>query len=176
MQSQEQTYKSPRKDDCAFESQAEDLFPEGVITIWSFAKRQRVVKADDKSHQGTQGFSVSQRDQQYEFRSNLRKLIQKQNLQVSCSECVKTPPSEGPMTEDIPYMLETIAKSSGRFLTSTIRDMMIIEPQNIPAAPSPAIALPTMNAGELGAAAQSTDPPSKIIEDARYTHLRLKKV
>jgi hypothetical protein len=53
---------------------------------------------------------------------------------------------------------------------------MIIVPQNIPAAPSPAIALPTTNAGELGAAAQSTDPPSNIIEEARYTHLRLKKV
>jgi hypothetical protein len=78
------------------------------------------------------------------------------------------------MTEDMPYMLETIAKSSGRFLISTIRDMMIIAPQNIPVAPSPAIALPTMNAGELGAAAQSTDPPSKIIDEARYTHLRLK--
>jgi hypothetical protein len=89
---------------------------------------------------------------------------------------VKTPPSEGPITEDMPYMLDTIAKSSGRFLISTILDIMIIAPQNIPAAPSPAIALPTMNAGELEAAAQSTDPPSNIIEEARYTHLRLKKV
>lgn len=78
------------------------------------------------------------------------------------------------MTEDTPYMLEIIAKSSGRFLVSTILDKMIIAPHNIPAAPSPAIALATMNTGELGAAAQSTDPPSKIIEEAIYTHLRLK--
>ncbi|VTO92675.1 unnamed protein product [Fusarium graminearum] len=80
------------------------------------------------------------------------------------------------MTEDIPYILATIAKSNGRFLISTILDIMIIAPQKTPAAPSPAMALPMMNTGELGAAAQSMEPASKIIDEARYTHFKFQKV
>jgi hypothetical protein len=80
------------------------------------------------------------------------------------------------MTEDIPYILATIARSNGRFLISTILDIMIIAPQKTPAAPSPAMALPMMNTGELGAAAQSMEPASKIIDEARYTHFKFQKV
>jgi hypothetical protein len=41
---------------------------------------------------------------------------------------------------------------------------MMREPEKIPAQPSPAIALPTINAGEEGAAPQTTDPSSKIAD------------
>jgi hypothetical protein len=80
------------------------------------------------------------------------------------------------MTEAMPYILEIIANSNGLFLISTILEMMIIAPQKIPAAPSPEMALPMIKAGELGAAAQSIEPPSNMIEDIKYTHFRLKKV
>ncbi|CEF78399.1 unnamed protein product [Fusarium graminearum] len=53
---------------------------------------------------------------------------------------------------------------------------MIIAPQKTPAAPSPAMALPMMNTGELGAAAHSMEPASKIIDEARYTHFKFQKV
>jgi hypothetical protein len=80
------------------------------------------------------------------------------------------------MTDAMPYILEIMASSNGLFLISTILEMMIMAPQNTPAAPSPAMALPMMKAAELGAAAQRIEPPSKMIEEIKYTHLRLKKV
>lgn len=80
------------------------------------------------------------------------------------------------MTEAMPYILDMMASSNGLFLISTILEMMIIAPQKTPAAPSPAMALPMMKAAELGAAAQRMEPPSKIMEEIKYTHLRLKKV
>lgn len=92
---------------------------------------------------------------------DLRRLIQKQNLQVSRAELVKTPPRAGPTTEATPYMLVTILSNSGRCRISTICVMMIKPPQKSPAAPSPATALPAMKDGEFGAAAQMTDPASK---------------
>ena len=101
------------------------------------------------------------------MKGHSRKLIQKQNLQVNRFECVKTPPSEGPITEDTPYMLEMIARSNGRFLISTMRDTIIMAPQKTPAAPSPAIALPMMKTGEFGAAAHNMEPASNIIEEVR---------
>ena len=50
------------------------------------------------------------------------------------------------------------------------------EPERIPAPPSPAIALPTMNETEVGATPQIREPTSKIRREIRKTHLILKKV
>jgi len=53
---------------------------------------------------------------------------------------------------------------------------MIRPPEKIPAAPRPAIARPTIRAGELGAAPQTAEPTSKIVMAIKNTHLIGKKV
>ena len=51
--------------------------------------------------------------------------------------------------------------------------MTIIPPEKIPAEPAPAMALPTMNTVELGAAPQIAEPISKIAMTDKYTFLVL---
>jgi len=46
----------------------------------------------------------------------------------------------------------------------------MVPPAKIPAAPAPAMARPTMKAGELGAAPQRAEPASKTTIDVRKTH------
>ena len=53
---------------------------------------------------------------------------------------------------------------------------MMRAPENIPAAPRPATARPTIKAVELGETPQMRDPISKIAMPVRKTHLMLKKV
>lgn len=49
----------------------------------------------------------------------------------------------------------------GRFSRGIKKVRMTVEPAKIPPDPSPAMARPTINALELGAAAHTTDPTSK---------------
>lgn len=49
-------------------------------------------------------------------------------------------------------------------------------PVKVPALPMPAMARPTMKAGEVGAAAQMIEPTSKIVMIAMKVHLAEKNV
>lgn len=49
--------------------------------------------------------------------------------------------------------------------------LYIMAPEKVPAMPMPAIARPTMNTAELGAAPQTRDPISKIVREHRNVHL-----
>lgn len=51
--------------------------------------------------------------------------------------------------------------------------MMMIAPEKIPEHPDPAIARPTINTTEFGAAPHMADPISKMAKDYRKTFLRL---
>lgn len=46
----------------------------------------------------------------------------------------------------------------GRCRMGTVKPTMVMPPENKPAAPVPAMALPTIRTLELGATAQTTDP------------------
>jgi hypothetical protein len=61
-------------------------------------------------------------------------------------------------TYAIPNMLDSAATNRGRFRNGTVYRMMIIPPENRPAEPKPAIALPTMSVDEFCARAQMRDP------------------
>lgn len=89
-------------------------------------------------------------------------MTQKQNLHVSRAESVIRPPSVGPRTDATPYILVTIPTNNGLCLICTVLATITRDPQNIPAAPNPATALPIINAIELGAAAQITEPTSNM--------------
>ena len=58
---------------------------------------------------------------------------------------------------------------TGRLCRGTTCVMRIVEPENIPAFPRPAIARPTMKATEFGAVAHTRDPISNITIEARKT-------
>lgn len=62
------------------------------------------------------------------------------------------------MLENKPNRLTTIARKSGLICRVHTYVKMPNAPWRSPAAPNPAMALPAMNAGEEGAAAQTTDP------------------
>lgn len=62
----------------------------------------------------------------------------------------------------------------GRFSSETMLEEIRIAPLKIPAAPSPAIARPTISAVEVGAAPQIALPISKIKRPVKKTHLREK--
>lgn len=57
----------------------------------------------------------------------------------------------------------------GRLCRGTMGIMIIIAPEKIPADPRPAMALPKMKTGEVGAAPQMALPTSKITMDTRKT-------
>lgn len=65
----------------------------------------------------------------------------------------------------MPNMLWNI----GRLWRGTMGIMIIMAPEKIPAEPSPAIALPRIKMGELGAAPQMALPASKITMDVKKT-------
>ena len=91
--------------------------------------------------------------------------IQKHHLQVALS--VSTPPSIGPMTEEIPNIELKSAMYNARFLSGTEKPTIVIPPENRAAAPMPAIALPMMSMTEFLAAAHTIDPSSNIMRAIR---------
>ena len=62
---------------------------------------------------------------------------------------VRTPPRIGPITEEIPNMLDNMAIYIARFLNGTANPMIVIPPENKPEAPAPAMARPTISMTEL---------------------------
>jgi len=74
---------------------------------------------------------------------------------------VKTPPSNGPITDEKPKTAAKLAWKRGRLCRGTTCRMIMIPPFMIPAQPRPAMALPTMKTGEDLATAQMSDPTSK---------------
>jgi len=97
------------------------------------------------------------------------KLMKKHHLQVALS--VKTPPSNGPATEAMPYMAPMNPVYIGRLTSGTEYATIMSAPENIPALPTPAMARPTMRAIELGAIPQMRLPNSKMPMAMRKTHL-----
>lgn len=71
-----------------------------------------------------------------------------------------TPPSVGPITPAIPYMLVISAIPRGLFLSGTDLPKIVKLPQSSPAAPAPEMALPMIKAAEVGEAAQRIEPTS----------------
>ena len=92
----------------------------------------------------------------YRFSEGGSSYIQKHQRQVTSS--VNAPPIKGPMPDIRPNILTTIAMNNGLFLKSQIYVSIPNAPCNRPAAPTPAIARPTMKAAEVGAAAHMTEP------------------
>lgn len=92
---------------------------------------------------------------------------------IPLTSSVKTPPRSGPMTEDIPKTAPKSPVYKGRLCKGTVMVIIIMTPENTPADPRPAIALPMMKILEDGAAAHSRDPISNTITELRKTHLVL---
>ena len=82
--------------------------------------------------------------------------IQKHHLQLAWS--VRAPPRIGPKHVAKPKTLTTMPKYRGLLVRGTVSPIIPNAPWKMPAAPTPAIARPTMNAGELGAAALRMEP------------------
>ena len=76
----------------------------------------------------------------------------------------------------MPYILPSKAVYFPRLRNGTLNAMMIKLPAKMPAEPSPEIDLPTIRAVEFGEIPQRKEPSSKMQIEARYAHLRLKKV
>jgi hypothetical protein len=74
---------------------------------------------------------------------------------------VNAPPSNGPMTDEIPKTAPKSPWNIGRFASGIVCTMMTMVPENRPAEPRPAMARPTMRAFEVGAEPQIADPISK---------------
>ena len=64
----------------------------------------------------------------------------------------------------------------GRFSSGIVYATMTNAPEKIPAAPTPAMARPMINASEVGAAPHTVEPTSKMKMAVRNTHLTGKKV
>ena len=62
----------------------------------------------------------------------------------------------------MPNMLDSAAIYMALFLSGTEYAIMIMAPEKSAAAPTPAIARPTINTVELVAAAHTTEPTSKM--------------
>jgi len=69
----------------------------------------------------------------------------------------------GPATLAMPYIPPISPMKIGRFSRGTVLERIKIAPVNTPAAPSPAIARPTIKAVDVGATPQISDPISKIV-------------
>lgn len=87
---------------------------------------------------------------------------------------VNTPPRSGPTTEATEYVAPRRPVYAGTNKGVTLKAMIEYAPAAIPAAPTPAIALPTMKAVLLGATPQMSDPISKTAMASRNTSLRSK--
>ena len=86
---------------------------------------------------------------------------------------VKTPPRRGPATDAIPKIAPTSPCSIGLLCSGTRPIMMTIAPEKMPLDPAPAMARPTMNTIELGAAPQIALPISKTVTEEMKTFLGL---
>ena len=75
------------------------------------------------------------------------------------------------MTEEMPNKAPMNPRKIGRFRNGTIWVTMTVEPAVIPAHPTPAMARPTMNTVESGAAPHKAEPASKTMMQMRYTIL-----
>lgn len=76
---------------------------------------------------------------------------------------MKAPPRSGPITDDIPNILDIIAIKIGRLAKGTLTPMIVMLPENRALAPAPATARPTISMTEFLAAAHITEPTSKRI-------------
>lgn len=96
---------------------------------------------------------------------------------------VKAPPSSGPAIEAIPHTTPNSPNTTGLFGRATAllaqycdygylpdSDMMTSPPENIPATPIPATALPTMRTTLDGATAQINEPISNSTTAPRKPH------
>lgn len=91
--------------------------------------------------------------------------IQKHHLQLARS--VSTPPRMGPITEEMPNILDSIAIYIALLLNGTENPTMVMPPENSAAAPAPATARPTINMTEFLAVAQMMEPSSKMTRATR---------
>lgn len=89
---------------------------------------------------------------------------------------VNTPPSSGPAIEARPNVAAMKPVYFGRFSSGRISARITFAPVMPPALPMPATARPMMNAVDVGAAAQTIDPISKIRTVARNAHFAGKNV
>jgi hypothetical protein len=76
----------------------------------------------------------------------------------------------GAMTDETPNVMPKMEVNIGRFRRGTSGMMIIMPPEKMPADPRPAIARPTINAVEFGAAPQRADPTSKTTMEERNVH------
>jgi hypothetical protein len=90
---------------------------------------------------------------------------------VGTGNTVKTPPSSGPATLAIPHIPPMAPKKVGLLWSGTMCARIIKAPENKPAAPTPAIARPTMRPILDGVAPHINDPSSKIAIEDRKTYL-----
>jgi len=74
----------------------------------------------------------------------------------------------------MPNMLDSKAMYMARFRKGTENPTMVMPPEKRAAAPAPATARPTISMFELVAAAQRTEPASKMMRAVIYVHLMLK--
>jgi hypothetical protein len=107
---------------------------------------------------------------------NLRRLIQKQNLQVNLTLLVKIPPRGGPAILAIALILASKDRYREIRLNGTACPMIVIPPEYKEAAPRPATALPTIKAPDDGALAHMTEPASNINREPIKTIFLLKKL
>jgi hypothetical protein len=75
---------------------------------------------------------------------------------------VKTPPRIGPTMLDNPNMLPNAPIYKGLLRSGIANAMIVIPPENKPAAPEPAIARPVIKILELEAMAEITEPTVQI--------------
>ena len=75
---------------------------------------------------------------------------------------MKAPPINGPTTLAIPYDAPMIPVNIGRLRGGAEYAMRVYAPVPMPAAPTPAMARPTMRVSELGATPQMRLPTSKM--------------
>jgi hypothetical protein len=97
-------------------------------------------------------------------------------VEIHTTLSVKTPPRSGPATEAIPYMPPTRPEYMGLLESGTECARISKAPENKPAAPIPATALPIIKVMEFWATPQIRLPSSKIPMALRKTHLMLRKV
>ena len=84
---------------------------------------------------------------------------------------VKTPPSNGPATLAIPHIPPIAPMKVGLLCSGTVCARIISAPENKPAAPTPAIARPTMRPMLEGVKPQRSDPASNMLIEEIKTYL-----
>lgn len=76
----------------------------------------------------------------------------------------------GATTDDTAKTIPEIEVSIGRLRRGTSETMIIMAPVKMPAEPTPAIARPIMNAVDVGAAPQITEPTSNTTMQEMKVH------